>query len=59
MDWAVHKSYNKDQVWVGTVDGGLWHSANGGLNFEQEMSGVGVTALAWVDGAPLVEVVFD
>ncbi len=43
---------HKDQVWVGTVDGGLWHSANGGLNFEQEMSGVGVTALAWVDGAP-------
>ncbi len=39
-----------DDVWVGTVSEGLHHSDDGGRDFDRELAGVGVSALAWVDG---------
>ncbi len=41
-----------DQVWVGTVDSGLWSSDDDGRDFDRVLAGVGVSALAWVDDAP-------
>lgn len=37
-------------VWVGTVSAGLWHSDDGGRDFDAVVDDVGITALAWVDG---------
>ena len=41
------------EVWVGTLDKGLWHSSDDGLTFEQAREGDSVTALGVVDGIVL------
>jgi hypothetical protein len=37
-----------DDVFVGTIDGGLWSSDDGGRDFDLVVTGEGVSALGWV-----------